>query len=329
MQQALNEILLGKRAQKQLVVEISDLLGLSKDGVYRRLRGDTLYTIEEAMRIASHYQVSMDELMGRQSNFVTFRRSAYIKGEKEFEAYLEESLRHLEHFSAREGSHLYYSAKDVPIYYQFGFPELGRFKMFVWLNSLYDGQGADKGVAEVSDKMMHLAKNLYLAYMSVPCTEIWNDTTILSLFRQLVYYVEAELISENQALLILDEAEEMIAQIFRQATQGQRVGESRESAALNVPFTMYYHEILIMDNHIYFKSGDERRLFLPWGGLNFISTEDEAMMEQMELFLHNQHARSSLISGTAEKERIRWKRRAQKLLEETRARFKAESNLLS
>lgn len=310
MQEDFNSLLRQRLPQHELVKVLQQLLGLSQAGVYRRLQGKTSYTIDETFRIAKHFGLSLDTLTGGGDDFITFRRTPYIKRPEDFVQYLSTSLAQLQSFIKTPGSELFYSAKDIPIYYQFRYPHLGPFKMRVWLNSLYATDVQEEGGVAVTQQMIDLSRELYRTYMSIPSTEIWNDTTVVSLFKQLEYYRDSGRIDDKDALLVLEDAESMIDWIYRQATLGQRMGESLTDAPLNVPFKMYYHDILIMDNHIYFRSPQGSNLFLAWAGLNYIKTADPRMIKEMDLFLNVQHSRSTLISGTAEIERLRWKRRA-------------------
>ena len=64
IQSKFNELLLNQMPQKELVAELQDLLGVSQAGVYRRLQGATSYTIDETIRIAGRYGISLDTLTG-------------------------------------------------------------------------------------------------------------------------------------------------------------------------------------------------------------------------------------------------------------------------
>ncbi len=324
IQSKFNELLLNQTPQKELVAELQDLLGVSQAAVYRRLQGATSYTIDETIRIAGRYGISLDTLTGGGKDFVTFQRNPFIKTEKDFVAYLRNSLNELKSFTQLENSELFYLAKDIPIYYTFRYPHLGPFKMKVWLNSIYEASQNDQVEAEVDSEMIEISRELCRTYLSIPSTEVWNDTSVVSVFRQLQYYRESGRIEDKEALLILEDAEEMIDWIYRQATVGQRMGESLSNAPLNVPFRMFYNDIMVMDNHIYFRSAAGSRIFLVWAGLNFIKTADPKMIEEMEYFMEVQQTRSALISGSSEIERLRWKRRAMSHLTQLREKIMAD-----
>lgn len=310
MQENFNKSLLEIHSTKVLVEELQSLLGLSRDAAYRRLRSATTYTMEEAIKVANHFGISLDALSGDEKRYIGFQKLPFIRSAEDFEEYLETSLKQLEQFMRQEKRHLFYSAKDIPIYYQFKYPELGAFKMQVWISSLYQNRITEYNANLVTDRMKQIGRELYGLYMSIPTTEIWNETTVMSLFKQLEYFLDSGWLDPESALSIIDEAEDMFEMIFQQATLGQRYGGTHSTALNSVPFNMYYHDILIMDNNLYFRSEMESKIFLSWAGLNFVTTSDQLMLHEMETFLEGQMARSTLMSGVAERERVNWKKKA-------------------
>lgn len=310
MQGNFNKSLLEFHSTSVLVKELQRLLGLSRDAAYRRLRGATTYTMEEAIKVANHFGISLDALGGDEKRYIGFEKLPYINSASDFEDYLETSIKQLEQFMSQNDIHFYYSAKDIPIYYQFKYPLLGAFKMQVWISSLYQSRIMDHSKNQVTDRMKEMGRELCGLYLSIPTTEIWNETTVMSLFEQLEYFLDSGWLGKEDALQIIEEAEDMFEMIFQQATLGQRFGGSHPGALGTVPFNMYYHDILIMDNNLYFRSEMESKIFLSWAGLNFVTTSDQLMIHEVESFLEGQMARSTLMSGVAERERVSWKKKA-------------------
>ena len=65
------ETILGKFSKKSKAVdELSELLQVGKDAVYRRLRGDTVLAPEEMKVLARHFQISIDDFIFEDSNSV-------------------------------------------------------------------------------------------------------------------------------------------------------------------------------------------------------------------------------------------------------------------
>ena len=54
-------------AHISLVDELGDLLGLSADSVYRRIRGEKPIDLIELKKICDHYRLSLDQLLQLQA----------------------------------------------------------------------------------------------------------------------------------------------------------------------------------------------------------------------------------------------------------------------
>jgi len=291
-----------------LVDVITDLLHCSRDSAYRRIRGTTELSINDAVVIARHFGLPLNHLIGQSANSVIFEKGTFIRSLEDFRNYLQTSLLQLRSIQNHRGHQLVYQAKDIPIYYQFRFPRMSAFKMFVWLKSIYGVdrlEGFQYELDMIPKDLLELGDQLWEAYSKINSVEIWNDTTVLSLLNQLEYYYEAGLLtSKEDAIAICDEYQEMMKLVYRQALRGKKAHHKNLEEFSNAQYNMYYHEILIMDNHILAElDGNKRMYFMPYAGLNYLSTNDPLLTENMSDYLRAQKEKSSLISNISEKER--------------------------
>ncbi|MBF8302372.1 MAG: hypothetical protein HW396_653 [Candidatus Dadabacteria bacterium] len=77
-------------AEASIADEVAKLLEISSDSAYRRMRGEKAITFDELHTIATHYKISLDQLMnietggflfqGNLLNSKTFRYDAYLTG---------------------------------------------------------------------------------------------------------------------------------------------------------------------------------------------------------------------------------------------------------
>jgi transcriptional regulator with XRE-family HTH domain len=286
--------------------QIADVLNMSKDAVYRRLRGDSPLTFDDAVKLATHFNVSLNSLEGNQ-NMVLFKRKPNIQSLEDFRRYLEDSLQLLEGTSLFRKKQMIYSAKDIPIFYQFKFRELGAFKMYVWLKSIYGVEkilGEHYSLKNIPDDILALGNKLWLAYSKIPCMEIWNDTTMLSLLKQVEYYYEAGMLaSKEEALLICEQIKDMIRMIYKQTLTGMRLNPVDEDMETGIPYEMYVHELLIMDNHIIIEQDNQLTYLIPYAGVNYLSTRNPELCEAMRSYMSQQTKKSALITNFSEKER--------------------------
>ena len=76
-----------------LVDEIADLLEISVDSSYRRIRGEKMISFEEISKIASHFKLSIDQLLHLKTSDAKIFSGNYITPENfNFEQYLQAML---------------------------------------------------------------------------------------------------------------------------------------------------------------------------------------------------------------------------------------------
>jgi hypothetical protein len=286
--------------------QIGDVLNMSRDAVYRRLRGESPLSFDDAVKLSTHFNVPLNQLEGDQS-MVLFKRKPIIKTADDFKSYLEDTLKVLETAGQFQEKQIFYSAKDVPIFYQFVFRELGAFKMYVWMKSVYGIEkinGRHYSLKDIPEEFLSLGKRLWAAYSRIPVVEIWNDTTMLSLLKQVEYYFEAGMLTNKaEALLICEQIKDMVRIFYKQTINGMRLNPSDEELQTGIPYGMYVHELLLMDNHVLIKHDDQMTYMVPFAGVNYMSTRNPDLCETMHQFMGQQIKRATLITNFSEKER--------------------------
>src|SRR5688572_39817 len=78
-----------------LAADLSELLELSQDGVYRRMRGETVLSMDELVKVCNHYRISPDTIVSTEDNTATFQFRRMNKFETGLEEYLSSLLKDL------------------------------------------------------------------------------------------------------------------------------------------------------------------------------------------------------------------------------------------
>src|SRR5688572_18925107 len=119
-----------------LVDEIAELLEISNDSAYRRIRGEKPIGLDEIQKLCLHFNISLDQLLQLNADTVIF--SGHLVDHKTFNLnkYLHEVLNALKLFKSLPGRELYNFNKDIPIFHYMQFPLLSAFKFFFWKRTL-------------------------------------------------------------------------------------------------------------------------------------------------------------------------------------------------
>lgn len=292
------------------VDEIADLLNISNDSAYRRIRGEKQMSIDEMQKLAAHFKISIDQFLHLQSNSYIFSGELSIRGESAFEDWTENVLRQLTFISGFTHRHIYYLAKDIPIMDQFMVPDLLAFKSFLWRRSIlqYENlKGMKFSLSDTSPQHLEMGKKIERVYLQIPTTEIWNIESINSTIRQIEFYREANMFASDEdigkvyiaLLLLLDHLEQ-------QADCGLKFGFGGTVASGTSAYNLFWNDLVTADNTVFAELDLNKVTFLNHSVLNFISTTDIKFNNFIHGNLQNLIRRSTQISKVGEKERYRF-----------------------
>ncbi|MEJ7767119.1 MAG: helix-turn-helix domain-containing protein [Chitinophagaceae bacterium] len=290
-----------------MVDEVAELLNISTDSAYRRIRGEKPIDLEEIQTLCSHFKISMDQLLHLQNDAFIFTGKLNNSSDTVFEDWLENVHNQFKVVNSFEKKHIYYLMKDIPPFVYFQIPELAAFKFFFWMKSILHYKGL-KGVKfKISDpryEAFHgISKKILELYNNVPTTEIWNIESINSSLRQIQFYHEAGAFDNPADVrLLFLKVEELINHIEMEAELGVKflIGEKPKS---NAPeYRLFVNELILGDN-TFMIDGDVRVTFLNHSVLYFVGTRDEKFNSAMFANLENLMKKSTYISTVGEKER--------------------------
>lgn len=287
-----------------LAEEIADLLDVSIDSAYRRVRGETSLTLDEIYTIARKYSISVDEVFGSRGDTVTFAYTKLTDNVKNFEDYLNRIISHLRIISKHGKGHIFYVAEEMPLFYSFFSKKLTAFKLFYWQRSVlnvpdYQNVKFDWGL--IPENMVNAAHDSFKEYLSIASTEVWSDDTVFTGLRQIKFYYDSGIISKNQALELLDDYRKTIELVQRNAGNGRKQASDKAEN-----YTLYNSEVMLGTNCIYISMGDARYSYISFNTMNSLTTNNPGFCEETEHWIKNLEKKSTLISGVGEKQRYQF-----------------------
>lgn len=295
-----------------LVDEMADLLEVSTDSAYRRIRGETALTIDEVSRICSHYRIPFDYagVQGGKGDSVTFSYNHLSDKPESFEKYLENILADLKQIKSTEKKEIIFAAEDVPIFHHFRFPKLSAFKLFYWSRSILNSstlEGKMFDPSAVPQSWMDTVNKIYELYLHVPSIEIWSEDTLNSTLKQVEYYWESGLFRNRQDMLdVLDEISQMIKRIEWQAAHSTKFDGEVPGASTTQNYTLYNSDLMIGNNCVLIRAGGGRHAYISHNTFNTMVTTNSGFCDETENWLKNLIRKSTPISGVSEKQRFRF-----------------------
>jgi hypothetical protein len=287
------------------VDELADLLQVSNDSAYRRIRCETLFNIEEISLICKYFRVSFDPDVQHMSNKVTFDYLKLDDKKENFKLWLSFIAGDVKKIGTSINNQIIYGADDVPLWHHFFDKELTAFKLFYWLKSILNApEFADENYnpALIDNEMIESASEMLHNYNEINSIEIWTEDTLNSNLKQVEYFFESGFFNSKQdALRLCDLYLEELNFVQKKATKSSKLIGSNENPREN--FKLYKSEVMIGNNSILASIGSTKIAYVSNNTFNMMSTTSADFVHENELWLNNLLRKSTLISGVGEKQR--------------------------
>ena len=311
IQQQLFQVVKSRLAADASVAdEIAALLEISTDSAYRRMRGEKALTFDELLKIATHYRISLDQLMNINTGAMLFQGKFLDKQTFTFEDYMDSLLRDIVYLNSFKEKEFYYTCKDMPIFHHFVVREVAAFKRFVWLKTFFHFPEFEKRkfrFPDYPDELFTIGQKVLNQYNQIPSIEIWNIESMNIIFRQVEFYRDCQVFESDQDALIMYEAvEKLWYHLEEQASLGYKFNYGDPEKKPMGKFRMYFNEVLLGDNNMLVVLDGVKLSYIAHTTINYMLTRDMVFNENMYNHLQNQMKRSTLISAVSEKERAKF-----------------------
>ena len=289
-----------------MVDEVAEVLNISNDSAYRRIRGEKPIALEEIKKLCIHYNISLDQFMHLNSDSVLFTGKLADRTNFSFELYLENFLHLIQIINSFQEKELYYWIKDVPVFYYYQFPELAAFKFFFWMKTVLDYPEYSKAkfnFADFNEKLHRTGEKILETYYNIPSHEIWNVDNINTYMQQIEYYKDTNVFNSKNDILILYEClEKMVDHIEAQAEAGYKFNYGT-TGTRGATVKIYVNEFIIGDNTVMAVLNKKPMVFLNHSFINVSSTQDPVFCDYMYEYFQKLMRKSTLVSTVSEKQR--------------------------
>lgn len=321
-----------KRAVPQgisLVKELSDVLNISIDAAYRRLRGETALSVDEAVNLCIHFRISPTVLFQGNDQFVTFSYKSMGTGVDSLSDYLNSVESDLKNALNLEMVQLFFAAEDIPLFHHLDYEFLTPFKFFYWKKAILNlpqlsGQKFERSA--ISSDTLEVARRISKLYLGIPSTEIWTEETIASTLSQVQYFWESgNFKSKSDALGVLEDMDLLISRIATQAEAGGKMAINQKQPSHPGNFRLYASEVQIGNNSLLLQTEKLKISLLSFNTFNSLLTFNLNYCLENERWIQNLIRKSVLISEVSEKQRFRFFRKMSGMTETLKNRILSEA----
>lgn len=207
---------------------MAELLNISNDSAYWRLRRETSLTFDEISILCNHYNISFNAFnITEQTSVVSFKGQKMVGSDRKFKSYFEDlcgSIARVSNSSEKDKPVLY-AGQGLPMFYYFKHPILALFKIFHWHTTgrnlttskiLFDQYDRD-------EELLAIGKRIFDQNLKIPCTEIWSDSIVLGTIHQIQFYWDAGMFSSTSlALAVCEEFRLLLEYVQHVCTTGRK-----------------------------------------------------------------------------------------------------------
>jgi hypothetical protein len=287
--------------------KISETLNMSRDSVYRRVRGTTLLTPDEMKDLALIFRISLDSLIYQENDIVLFQYRPQNRPITSFEEYLKAIVKDFERMYAIPNHRMYYATTEIPLFYFLAIPELRILRMYSWGRMAWELPYLNdlKFSFDIIPQSAHiLAQEIVRIYMNMPSTEVWSINILDNTINQINYMVNTGSFKDiNDALLICDKLAEFVDLLKLMAKKGKKGATKAAIEASNIDFNLHQNEILPTTNTVLATSEELSVVFSSFAAPNFIKSVDQKFCKNTLEWFNKLTARSVSISITTERQR--------------------------
>ena len=292
-----------KIPQKTMVVNIlADLLCISKEAVYRRLKGEVPFTFFEAITISRHFGISLDNLdmvSSPISKPFKLKLIEYINPVESDFALMKEMTNLMKSFKNTPDPEAAEITNILPQPLYLPYKNITRFYLFKWKYQSNLNKAMPYKDIILVDKLQKIQEEYVKWARRLRASYIFDHLLFEYLVADIRYFYYAGLITleeisqiKQDLLKILDEIDELSRTGFFKKT-GKKV-------------QIYISYVNVDTNYIYVAAEDFHLTIIKAFILNGIATTDKQVFEELKRRTQSMKRQSTLITGSGEKERVRF-----------------------
>ena len=271
--------------QEDWIELIGDTLNISKSAVYKRIKGDTMLSMEDLILLMKKFEFSFDEFIHQNNSGLGFRFPHQSREIKTFLDFVEPIKEFVLTSKLLPDLKFQYATNELHFFFYFHDKDLTYFKFYTFAKSVWNLQsykGKEFALDDFSEWAL-IEKDIELimkVYYQMPNVEIWNGNVLNNTLNQIKYILQSGLFREpEEALLLCDKLDKLIDHVNNMAEEGKKylIGQNPETA--NAKFEMYHNEITHTSNLLLVESPVSKQIFFAFDNPNYILTDEKQLVK--------------------------------------------------
>lgn len=294
---------------KNAVSGLSEILHLSNSTVYKKLSGESSFSIEELIIIMKEFNLSFDEIIFEKRKKIGFQFPFKSRKIKTFHDYVIPLKMFMAVAAPIPNLNIQYATNELPFFFYFLDKDLTYFKFYIYALTVWDmKQYKDRKFDLNEFSEWYIIKDdidfIMDKYYSIPNIELWNEGVLTNTLNQIKYFLSVGIFKNpNDALLLCDKLESMIKHVFIMAETGKKIKLNENPDSIETSFKMYHNEMSHTNNILLIESDVLKQIYFAYDNPNYIVTDNEELIDYTRNWFKKIKKSSTPISLDAEKNR--------------------------
>lgn len=298
---------------QKLVYLVMEQLQLTRSQAYRRINGTVPVSLDELKVLAEKFELSIDDIL-LEPNDAQIRFSASLRMNESYLGFLQQLHQTLLHVRQMKEVQVQYATNEFPIFYTFMFPDLVRFKLYMW-NRTFWKNGHKQGpftLSVANPDELAIADAIQKEYLSIATTEYWHIRMFDNTLSQIHYALESGFFKNStDAELLIGHLYKGLQHVASMAEYGYKRLIGDAPSTQRAAFQLYLSD-LPTNVHFLVTQEDRRQLFSTFDNPNFMHTRNKAICDYSARWFENLQNKSILISQSGDKARNQFFHRMEK-----------------
>lgn len=291
---------------------LMDILYIGKEAVYRRLRGEVPFTLNEASIISKKMGVSLDQIVGiSYTNNAMFDLNLlhYSEPIKTYYTIISHYLELFESLRYDLTSELSTASNMIPQTFYLKYDNLSKFRLFKWM---YQNEKVNcvKYFSELnlSDELKQAQKDFVNATQYIQTTNyIWDSMMFVNLVNDIKYFASIHLITDEEVIKLQEELLMLLDDLENIAAKGKfNTGKNVRIYISNINFEATYS---------YVETSNMQLSLIRVFSINSITSRDKDMCKSMKEWVQSLRKFSTMISESGEMQRIQFFKQQREIVE--------------
>ena len=288
--------------KNQLTEALMNLLCIEREAVYRRLRKNVAFTVDEIVTIAATWNISLDEIIEIYHQQIPFKLRLwnYLDPSKEELNEMRMIIEGFDKLKTIPDMEYMEISNKLPRLLTSGFSYLSRLCLLKLMYH-YHANDSVTPFAKVfyHEKVVQFSSDFYQASKNLPCVNfVWDNMIFYHTICDIRYFHSIYLITDEEKELLKKDLYDLLDYMSNVASRG-RWPETNQKVNL------YISHLNIDTNYIYYyHSGEVKLCSIHAFGKNELYTEDPSIARDFRIWMQSKKRSSIQISEADEKNRI-------------------------